>query len=70
MSKLVKSVARILTDIGTKKLFLKNEPQIEQKRDRYGNLFWQVYDPTTHQSHSFGSDGDVRIWIEKRYHNL
>lgn len=46
------------------------EPQIKYKRDRYGNLYWQVYDVTTNQSYAFGSEQDVRAWIEERHHSF
>lgn len=46
-----------------------NEPQIKQKRDRFGNLYWQVRDRRTNTSYSFGSDSEVIAWIEQRYHH-
>lgn len=46
-----------------------SEPRISQKRDRYGNPFWQVYDPVTDCSDSFSSERDVMVWIEERYHH-
>lgn len=45
-----------------------SEPKVCQKRDRYGNTFWHVYDPVTHRSSDFGSGADVLIWLEKRYY--
>ena len=48
----------------------KNEPHIEQKRDRRGNLYWQVYDFTTNKSYTFGSSRDVRAWSEERYNRF
>ena len=45
-----------------------HEPQIEQKCDRYGNKYWQAYDLHTNKSYSFGSEHEVRVWIENRYH--
>ena len=44
-----------------------NEPQVEQKHDRFGNLYWQVRDRRTNKSYSFGSDSEVIAWIEQRY---
>lgn len=46
----------------------KHEPQIKHKRDRYGNFYWQIYDYTNNKFYEFGSEQDVRIWIENRYH--
>lgn len=44
------------------------EPKISQKRDRAGNLYFDVYDPTSGASMSFGSEHEIRTWIEQRYH--
>jgi len=44
-----------------------SEPQITLKRDRSGEHYWSVYDPTTHQSLTFWSANEVRIWLEERY---
>lgn len=46
------------------------EPQVWQKYDRQGNQYWQVYDVNTNKSHTFGSEQDVRAWLENRYHCL
>ncbi|MCC5623395.1 hypothetical protein [Nostoc sp. CHAB 5715] len=44
-----------------------NELQVWQKVDRYGNIYWQAYDPTTGKSFSSGSEADVCMWIEQLY---
>lgn len=49
-------------------LISQSEPQIKQKSDRDGNLYWQVRDRQTNQSYSFGSESEVIAWIEQRYH--
>ena len=46
-----------------------NEPQVKQKRDRYGNSYWQVRDRKTNKFYTFGSDSEVIAWIEQRYHS-
>ncbi|MGL4882302.1 MAG: hypothetical protein ACRC8K_14755 [Waterburya sp.] len=48
--------------------FQKHEPEIKQKRDRFGNYYWQVYDYTTNKFYEFGSEQDVRAWIENRHY--
>lgn len=48
----------------------KNEPQIEQKCDRFGNYYWQVRDYKTNKFYTFGCDREVRAWIEERYHSI
>ena len=58
----------ILCNIKRSLLINRNEPQIERKRDRFGNSYWQVYDYSTNKSYTFGSDREVRVWIEERYH--
>ncbi|MGV2831100.1 hypothetical protein [Myxosarcina sp. GI1(2024)] len=68
--KIISLVAKTLRNIGHNLLVKKTEFQVEQKRDRYGNSFWRVYDYTTKKSHTFGSDRDVRAWIEKHHHSL
>ncbi|MBD2066745.1 hypothetical protein H6F93_04260 [Leptolyngbya sp. FACHB-671] len=45
------------------------EPQISQKRDRSGEVFWRVYDPTTGESARFNSELEVRFWLEQRYYH-
>ncbi|MDV2991144.1 MAG: hypothetical protein N4J56_000798 [Chroococcidiopsis sp. SAG 2025] len=49
-------------------LFQGNELQVKQRRDRQGNTWWQAFDPTTNQSVSFGSEAEMRSWIEQRYY--
>lgn len=68
--KIINSIVHQFKNMGRSLVVHKNEPQIEQKRDRYGNLYWQVYDFNTHKSYTFGSDREVRVWIEERYHRV
>lgn len=42
--------------------------EIESKCDRHGNLYWKIYDLTTNKSYFFGSEQEVRAWIDDRYH--
>jgi hypothetical protein len=44
-----------------------SEPRISQKRDRSGNLYFQVHDPVSGQSLSLYSEQEVRMWIDQRY---
>jgi hypothetical protein len=44
-----------------------HELQVWQKVDRYGNIYWQAYDPATGKSFSSGSQADVCMWIEELY---
>jgi hypothetical protein len=45
-----------------------NELQVQRHRDRQGNIWWQAFDPNTNESVSFGSEAEVRYWIEQRYY--
>ncbi|MGK7947711.1 MAG: hypothetical protein AB4368_02590 [Xenococcaceae cyanobacterium] len=68
--KILSFVVNIFRGIGRSLTAKKNEPYIEQKRDCHGNLYWQVYDFITNKSYTFGSERDVRAWIEERYNLL
>jgi hypothetical protein len=50
--------------------YFNSQPEIKvwQRQDRFGNDYWEVYDPNTHRSASFGSEEEVRIWIEELFH--
>lgn len=63
-------ITDIFSKIGKSLIEQKNDLKIEPKSDRYGNSYWQVYDFTTNQYHAFGSEQDVRAWIENRYHSF
>ncbi|MFN6464977.1 MAG: hypothetical protein RMZ41_024595 [Nostoc sp. DedVER02] len=43
------------------------ELKVWQKVDRYGNIYWQAYDPATRKTFSSGSQADVCMWIEQLY---
>lgn len=62
-------IVNIFQDIKQSLIASQNEPQVKQKRDRFGNLYWQVRDRRTNTSCSFGSDSEVIAWIEQRYHS-
>ena len=67
---IITSIGNLFKNIGRNLVTQKNEPQIKQKRDHYGNLYWQVQDFATNKTYEFGSDRDVRVWIENRYHSV
>lgn len=53
----------------TQALFSSNEPRVWQKVDRQGQtIAWFVYDPTIARSICFGSELEVRLWLEQRYY--
>ncbi|BAZ22683.1 hypothetical protein NIES4073_35700 [Kalymmatonema gypsitolerans NIES-4073] len=43
------------------------ELQVWQKRDRFGNTYWEAYDPQTGGYFSSGSEADILAWVEQRY---
>jgi hypothetical protein len=44
-----------------------SDPTVSERRDRLGNVYYQVYDPRTHKSAVFGSEAEIRYWLEQRY---
>lgn len=44
------------------------EPHVKQKCDRWGNCYWQIYDPLTGFESCFSSEQEVREWLERRYY--
>jgi hypothetical protein len=45
------------------------EPRIKQKCDRFGNIYWRVYDPISDSHCSFHSEQEVRSWLDTRYYH-
>lgn len=43
------------------------EPQIYQRRDRRGKVYFRLYDPRTDQQRVFSSEEEIRIWFDQRY---
>jgi hypothetical protein len=51
-----------------RKLAASNELKVWQKTDRQGRRkAWHVYDPTDNRVTCFGSELEVRLWLEQRY---
>jgi hypothetical protein len=44
------------------------EPKIVQKQEPNGNEYYQVYDPVTGSSKTFGSELETRIWLDRRFY--
>jgi hypothetical protein len=44
-----------------------SDPTINERRDRQGNVYYQVYDPRTQKFAVFGSESEIRYWLEQRY---
>lgn len=63
------TLATLLSNIKRQLFVNKNEPNIKQKCDRHGNLYWQIHDYQHNQILTFGTDTEVRIWLEQRYYS-
>ena len=44
------------------------EPKVSEKKDRYGNTYYRVYDPQRDRYLDFNSEDEVRWWLDKRYY--
>lgn len=49
-------------------LICSNQLQIWQKIDRFGNSYWQAYDPKSGNSTFLGTEAEMRMWIEQSYY--
>ncbi|MBI4779801.1 MAG: hypothetical protein HY785_00610 [Oscillatoriophycideae cyanobacterium NC_groundwater_1537_Pr4_S-0.65um_50_18] len=49
---------------------LSDEPRIWQKRDRFGEVYWHVYDPIRDRHFRFTTEQEVRQWLEQKFSNL
>lgn len=45
-----------------------SEPKIIQKQHPNGDEYYRVYDPTTGNSKTFGSELETRIWLDRRFY--
>ncbi|WP_414566496.1 MULTISPECIES: hypothetical protein [unclassified Anabaena] len=45
-----------------------NELQVWQTSDRSGHIYWQAYNPMTGRYACFGSEAEIRMWIEMQYY--
>ena len=43
--------------------------KVWQKCDRFGNSYWQVYNPKTRHFTCFGSESEVRSWLEQQFYH-
>lgn len=62
--RLIKSLLQTFTKYATSS----SELQVWQTSDRNGNKYWQAYDPTKNRSVAFGSETEMRMWIEQYYY--
>jgi hypothetical protein len=50
--------------------FFTKEPELKvwKRSDRFGNIWWEAYDPFTGSSSTFGCEVDMLEWIERSYY--
>ncbi len=63
-------IVKLFRNIGRSLVTPNIELQIKQKQDRDGNSYWQIYDLTTNTSSAFGSEQEVRAWMETQAHRF
>ena len=44
------------------------DPRILTKRDRQGNDYFVVHDSCSQEHHTFSSEAELRVWLDKRYY--
>lgn len=49
-------------------IYRQPEPEVWERRDRQGNIYWFAYDPATGQSAYLASEQEVMMWIEQIYY--
>lgn len=45
-----------------------SEPKVSQRRDCKGRVHYQLYDPRSNTFAAFGSEAEIRAWLEQRYY--
>jgi hypothetical protein len=45
-----------------------SEPKVTCKQKSNGDEYYQVYDPVTGKSQTFGSELETRIWLDRRFY--
>jgi hypothetical protein len=45
-----------------------SQPKITQVQKKDGNEYYEVYDPATGHSKTFGSELETRIWLDRRFY--
>ncbi len=66
---IIQDANSIIDNFWSKLIDRKTEPKVWQKCDRKGNTYWLIFNPITGLYISFGSEQEVRIWLEERYYH-
>ena len=69
VTKLGQKIANQLEDLDDRwaKLSTYSEPKIWEKKDRYGHIYFQVFDPIGDRYLHFNSEDEVKWWLDRRY---
>jgi len=44
------------------------ELRVFHRSDRTGNAYFEIYDPVTGKSNCFGSEQEIRAWLDQPHH--
>jgi len=44
------------------------EPRVFHRSDRTGNAYFEIYDPLTGKSNCFGSEQEIRAWLDQPHY--
>lgn len=50
-------------------LTTERELKVWHRANRFGNHWWEAYDPFTGRFNNFGSEKEAITWIEEEYHH-
>ncbi|BAU10482.1 hypothetical protein LEP3755_09660 [Leptolyngbya sp. NIES-3755] len=45
------------------------ELQVNHRRDYQGNWSYQIYDPQAEKHNTFGTEQEVRMWLDQRHYD-
>lgn len=68
--KLQLPIFKVIWQRFTKAIVSSSKLQVWQASDRHGNVYWQAYDPASNRSICFGSEAEMRMWIEQYYYKF
>ncbi len=70
ITKLRRNIVKKLNELGDRwtRLSTYAEPKIWERKDRYGNIYYRIYDPKSDRYIYFNSEEEVRWWLDKRYY--
>jgi hypothetical protein len=44
------------------------EIQVNQSSDRAGHAYFEIYDPSTGKSNTFGTEQEIRAWLDQNHY--